>query len=291
MPETFGKITTGDELSLGGNYIRTSKFPSGSAGSLQSISLYVKEQTAGAKVKCAIYDSDLNLLTNGTTEEKTVPSEQDDWMVFNFSTPPEIAATTDYLLAFWNNDYCYFHRVAGSANQYSWKNKAYNSWPDPLAPGGYGAYVFSIYATYTEVNQAPTAPSSLLCEGQASPVSGVTDLTPEFSAIFEDPDAGDIANAVEIHVATTEGGLDSPDLWDSGWIDISGESLVEGNRCEDQSYAGSALSLNGATYYWKIRFRDDDNEEGEWSNVAQFTMQAPAPPPVVAVGGLLSQVW
>ncbi len=151
MPETFGKLTTGTELSLGGNYIRTSKFPSGSAGFLQSISLYVKEQTVGAKVKCAIYDSDLNLLANGATEEKTVPSGQDDWLVFNFSTPPEVAATTDYLLAIWNNDYCYFHRSAGDTNQYSWKNLSYNSWPEPLAPGGYGDYVFSIYATYTEV--------------------------------------------------------------------------------------------------------------------------------------------
>lgn len=136
-------------------------------------------------------------------------------------------------------------------------------------------------------NQAPTAPSSLLCEDEASPVSNVTDLTPEFSAIFEDPDSDDLADAIEIHVATTLEGLDSPDMWNSGWIDISGESLVEGNRCNDQSYTGSALSLDGTTYYWKCRFRDDDEDEGAWSAVANFTMfetlgpEYPSIPPTI----------
>lgn len=138
-------------------------------------------------------------------------------------------------------------------------------------------------------NQPPTAPTLLLCEGQASPVSNVTDLTPEFSAIFNDPDSGDIANAFEIEVGTSPGGSD---MWDSGWIDISGESLVEGNRCNDQSYAGSALSLDGSTYYWRCRFRDDDNAEGVWSVNARFTMQSAAPPSApVTRQGLLSQIW
>lgn len=289
MPETFGKITKGlTEAWTAANWINACKFQSGSAGSLQSITIYVKEKDAGAHIKCAIYDSSFNLLTNGITEEKIIPSGQDGWLTFSFATPPEIAASTNYWLTFWWDASVYWYHDAGEANQRLYDAVTYNSWPATLSPDGYSAYEISIYATYTEPNQAPTAPSSLLCEGEAAP-SNVTDLTPEFSAIYEDPDSGDIANAVEIHVATTEGGLGSPDMWDSGWIDISAESLVEGNRCNDQSYAGSALSLDGSTYYWKIRFRDDDNAEGAWSSVAQFTMGTPAPP--VAVGGLLSQIW
>ena len=165
------------------------------------------------------------------------------------------------------------------ANVGTWKKFAFCSYE------GQEVYAAKLSITYEgpPPNEAPTAPSSLLCEEEATP-SNVTDLTPEFSAIFEDPNSGDIANAVEIHVASTEEGLDSPDLWDSGWIDISGENLVEGNRCDDQSYAGSALSLNGQTYYWKIRFRDDDDEEGAWSNVANFSMseeEEPSNPPVI----------
>jgi len=187
-------------------------------------------------------------------------------------------------LAWFSSDYGIFvYREDGSTNQFFYDEKVYNDWNDPLTPDGYHARKYSIYAVYAG---APTAPTSLLCEGQSSPVSNVTDLTPEFSAIFNDPDSGDIANAVEIEVGTSPGGSD---MWDSGWIDISGESLIEGNRCNDQSYAGSALSLNEATYYWRIRFRDDNNEEGAWSANAQFTMAAA--PVSAAVEALLSQIW
>lgn len=113
-------------------------------------------------------------------------------------------------------------------------------------------------------NVAPSAPSSLECEGATNPTD-VTDLTPEFTAIFNDPNTGDKASAVQICVATTEEGLDDPDMWDSGWIDISGEDLVEGERCAEQSYNGGVLSLDGTKYYWKIRFKDDDGAVGAWS--------------------------
>lgn len=133
---------------------------------------------------------------------------------------------------------------------------------DDNAAGAWSAAAH--FTMLPSANQAPTAPTSLECEAATDP-TGVSDLTPEFTAIFEDPDAGDKANAIEIHVATTEEGLDTPDMWDSGWIGISGENLVEGNRCAEQSYAGDALSLDGTKYYWKVRFKDDDGAEGAWS--------------------------
>jgi hypothetical protein len=51
-------------------------------------------------------------------------------------------------------------------------------------------------------NAAPTAPTSLQTESQTNPTD-ISDSTPEFSAIYNDPDASDQANKYRIQVATT----------------------------------------------------------------------------------------
>ena len=116
-------------------------------------------------------------------------------------------------------------------------------------------------------NQSPSAPYSLKCENSTNP-TGVTDLTPEFKAIGDDPDSNDVLTHAWIQVGTSQGGND---MWDSGWIDIS--NFTEPNYCQEISYAGTALSLNGTTYYWRIKFKDDDGAVGAWSTeTATFTM-------------------
>ena len=122
-------------------------------------------------------------------------------------------------------------------------------------------------AATSSCNTGPTAPTEIKCEGETNP-TGVTDTTPEFSAIYNDPDPGDTSNAYEIQVGTTSDPINSPDMWDSGWL---ADSTTESQRCSDKSYAGSALSW-GTKYYWAIRFRDTGGEEGAWSSVANFTM-------------------
>jgi hypothetical protein len=114
------------------------------------------------------------------------------------------------------------------------------------------------------VNSPPDAPTSLLCEGQTNP-TGVTDTTPEFSAIVTDPNDGDTIDYAEVEVGTTTGGND---MWDSGWLNIA--NFTEGNRCADISYNGTTLEPD-TTYYWRIRFKDDNGGEGAWSSNAQFT--------------------
>lgn len=114
--------------------------------------------------------------------------------------------------------------------------------------------------TYTE-NQAPTAPTSLLCEGATNPLD-VTDTTPELSAIYNDPDAGDIANKYRIQV-DDDPAFDTP-IWDSGAAGTAMANVTAGQRCADISYAGSALTV-AITYYWRIKFWDDDGAEGAWS--------------------------
>ncbi len=135
------------------------------------------------------------------------------------------------------------------------------------------------------VNEAPTAPTVLQVDGQSSPTgANCVTATPQFTAIFNDPDAGDISNAINIQVGSASGLFD---MWDSGWL---ADSTVDGNRCSAKTYAGSALSA-GTSYWWRCRFRDDDGAEGvAWSDWQQFDVCAAA---VVAAveGGLLSQIW
>lgn len=108
---------------------------------------------------------------------------------------------------------------------------------------------------------APSAPTSLLTEGQTNPVA-VIDATPEFSAIYNDADPGDIANKYRIQV--DDNADFSSVFWDSGASGTIMSNCTEGNRCSNISYSGSALT-SGITYYWRIKFWDDDDVEGAWS--------------------------
>ena len=110
-------------------------------------------------------------------------------------------------------------------------------------------------------NASPGEPTSLLTEGQTNPVA-VMDTTPEFSAIYNDADTGDIANKYQIQVDNNSD-FSSP-FWDSGSAGTGMSDCTEGNRCNDISYAGSSLSA-GTTYYWRIRYWDDDDDLGPWS--------------------------
>jgi RHS repeat-associated protein len=139
--------------------------------------------------------------------------------------------------------------------------------------------------TYTE-STAPSAPSVLHVEGQVNPTA-VTDSSPEFSAIFNDADAGDTSAAYRIQVATTSAFTNL--LWDSAKTTV-GTPVTNGNRIADISYGGSPLSLDGATYYWRIKFWDDDDLEGSWSTTTStFVMQTASGPTGLYTGCVEAQ--
>lgn len=120
-------------------------------------------------------------------------------------------------------------------------------------------------------NQAPTAPTDLEVDEKSNPTGAncISDLTPGFTAIFNDDDIGDQSNAIEIQVGSASG---LSDMWDSGWL---ADSTIEGNRCTAKTYDGAALSA-GTSYWWRCRFRDDDDAEGAWSEWQQFDICAAA---------------
>lgn len=91
-------------------------------------------------------------------------------------------------------------------------------------------------------NNAPTAPTSLQTESQTNPTN-ITDSYPEFSAIYNDPDAGDLALSYRIQVSTTSlGNWSHPSpFWDSGTTTMA--TTTQGNRSPQLSYTGSALGL------------------------------------------------
>jgi hypothetical protein len=118
------------------------------------------------------------------------------------------------------------------------------------------------------LNSTPTAPTELQAEALTNPIK-VVDTTPEFTAIFNDPNITDEAPYYEIEVNT------NPDftgtvMWDSGKIPFT-TNVPEGNRCSEISYAGSSLN-NGTKYYWRIKFWDLQDAESPWSSTANFIM-------------------
>ena len=112
---------------------------------------------------------------------------------------------------------------------------------------------------WDDSNSAPTSPDSLLTEGETNPTN-VTDNTPEFSAVYNDPNAGDTANAYQIQV-DDDPEFGSP-IWDSGQQSMT--DCHQGSRCQDISYGGSTLAEQ-KRYYWRIKYWDNGGLEGAWS--------------------------
>ena len=141
--------------------------------------------------------------------------------------------------------------------------------------GSVAQVIVAVSLNPAATNSAPAAPTTPYCDNttaqsaQASPATGITDPTPAFSAIYNDPDSGDIANKyrVEVNTASNFGGTV---MWDSGSSGTSMTNTSEGNRCPDIIYAGTALS-SSTTYYWRITFWDDDDTQGTVSATQNFT--------------------
>jgi len=164
-------------------------------------------------------------------------------------------------------------RVSTTDRSTAWIKATYNLLWDTLLTYG-----------VQEDNTAPTAPNTLYSNnanaqaGKENP-TGITDTTPVFSAVYNDPDAGDIANKYRIQVATSSDFATSSVFWDSGSSGISMSNCVQGDRCQDVEYASTTvLGLDATKYYWRIKFWDggtgwDGTEEGAWSTeTAHFTM-------------------
>jgi len=157
---------------------------------------------------------------------------------------------------------------------YSFTNWSDSSTANPRTDTSVTANL-SVTANFVINNVTPTAPTSLLAEGQTNPTQ-VSDMTPEFSAIFNDPDTEDTAEYYQIQVNTASD-FTGTSMWDSTLTAMT--STAEGARSPNLSYAGTTLTANGSTYYWRIKFADNHGASSPWSAVANFTLNnAPSAP-------------
>jgi len=121
------------------NVICGGKFTMGAInGAGDSITAYVSSDGIAKKMKCALYDSDSNLVTNGVTEEKSIitegglPYER----TFNFiGTKPLLVANADYYIVVWSEStvgtaYLWDTTEFGSLKYY--KSETYNSFPSSV---------------------------------------------------------------------------------------------------------------------------------------------------------------
>jgi len=147
-----------------------------------------------------------------------------------------------------------------SGTTYYWRSYA-------IDPGGSNTWSGTQSPVYSFTMGSMSQPTNLQTESLLNP-TGITDLTPEFSAICNHTITGLIFDKYQIQVD------DSPDfsstVWNSGDSGTAMSNCTEGNRSSEISYAGSTLSTNGKLYYWKIRFWDETSQTSPWSTEHAF---------------------
>lgn len=105
----------------------------------------------------------------------------------------------------------------------------------------------------------PQAPVSLRCEYLTDPV-GIDVKQPRFFWVLEHSERGQKQSAYQILVST-QPACDKPDLWDSGKVNSSESVQIV--------YQGKSLA-GGRSYFWKVRYWDQDGKGGPYSEVAGF---------------------
>lgn len=169
--------------------------------------------------------------------------------------------------------------LATDGTTYYWRIKY---WDNDGAEGSFSETVSTASFSMASGNAAPTAPSNLFAHdtnaqaGSTNP-TGITSSTPVFSAICNDPNAGDILNKYRIQVDDTSNF--SSLVWDSGAAGTAMANCTAGARSANITFGGTPLAADGTLYYWRIKFWDDDNTEGSFSaGTDTFTMATASNP-------------
>jgi len=106
---------------------------------------------------------------------------------------------------------------------------------------------------------APRPPAALRCEYLTDPI-GIDVTNPRLYWVPDSTDRGASQSAYQVLVSTSADAARG-DAWDSGKV-ASGQTV-------HVVYAGKALE-SGRTYYWKVRFWDQNGEASAYSAVAKF---------------------
>lgn len=137
----------------------------------------------------------------------------------------------------------------------------------------------NLVVEHSAVASGAATPTGLLLNALANP-SNVATTSPYFSAIYTNASTTAFATSYQIQVATSSSYWGAP-YWDSGVLALSSSTPV-GMRTPN-IFSAPVFMLDGLTYYWRIRLRDQGGNLGDWSTTTtSFTMTAP--PALVATG-------
>jgi len=145
------------------------------------------------------------------------------------------------------------------ATTYYWESLA----KDPTGTNTFSATQSTPYSFTTVVQ--PTAPTGLQVGGSQNPMN-VTNQNPNFTAICNHPISGYVMNQYEVQISFDRT-FASP-FWDSTQLSMA--SCTQGSRSANLPYSGTALALDGKTYYWRVRFWDTAGTAGAWSTEYAF---------------------
>ncbi|KKL60362.1 hypothetical protein LCGC14_2206080, partial [marine sediment metagenome] len=194
---------------------------------------------SGYKFKYALYTTGQDLV--GYTDEVDTTAAQ-SWVTGNFVDSPAVDNSTNYFLAFKNNDNQIskiWYDNTGTAAQYDIQSYA-AAWTDPINwDGNTGTYQFSIYVNYTPYS-APTM------ENTGATVTGFSAATINGQVA----DNGGDDPTVTFYYGDEDGG-ETPGAWD--------DSVAMG--VQSGSFSTDLTSLNasieGATYYYRVYGTND----------------------------------
>jgi len=143
---TFGyESAGGTETSAQGSDFYGSKYTCASAGTIDSITAYVRGLSRYFEpVVCSAAKA---ILANGVGPESADCTNADNWLTTNYISKPTVAAADYYLGMIPKSNYVYFHYDASGISLYDASNN-YTTPTDP-SDGTDGTNKYSIYATYT----------------------------------------------------------------------------------------------------------------------------------------------
>src|SRR3989338_1710285 len=128
----------------------------------------------------------------------------------------------------------------------------------------------TLVVVHSAVQQGPSAPTALFVDGLTNP-SNIATSSPDFSAVHENASTTAIATSYHIQVDTA-GTFTSP-YWDSGERTLS-SSTPMGMRTPN-IYATTTFALDGTKYYWRIKFWDQTEGEGDYSTATSTFKMRP----------------
>jgi len=127
-----------------------------------------------------------------------------------------------------------------------------------IGPGGLTTAPTSKPSAPTNL-KCDSAPTNLKCEGTANPTA-VTDRNPELTAVYSHIYGYD-GRYYRVQVSRDSNFTDI--IWDSEKTRLPTD-ISKGDTCPPIS-VGQTLPLDGSKYYWRIKFWDVNDNEGDWS--------------------------